>query len=105
MHKRRCVMPDRYGDTPADLDTWPTVPPPQTVPDHVWAAEHRAELIVACGLCDDDGYRGAVPCDHIDHRPTNERGSALVRAELAKIQARKTPQQSHQKADSDRSAT
>ena len=49
-------MPDRYGDDPAD--DWPTVPPPQTVPDREWAAEQRAIAIAHCGLCDDDGDAG-----------------------------------------------
>lgn len=49
----------------------------------------RALAIVHCGLCDDDGYRGGSVCDHVDHVSTTERGRALVKAELAKIAARK----------------
>lgn len=82
-------MPDRYGEEPADLDAWPTVPPPQAMPDDVWAAEHRAMAIVECELCDDDGYRGSAVCDHIDHYAETQHGRALAQAELAKIRARK----------------
>jgi hypothetical protein len=37
-----------------------------------------------CPLCDDDGYRGSVVCDHIDHTPAARRGMAKVRLALAK---------------------
>lgn len=80
-------MPDRYGDDPAD--DWPTVPPPQTVPDREWAAEQRAIAIAHCGLCDDDGDAGGFPCDHVDRSETAARGHALVQAELAAIRRRK----------------
>ena len=80
-------MPDRYGDT--SPDDWPDVPPPNHMPDELYAAETRALAIVNCGLCDDDGYRGLLVCDHVDYRETAKRGSALVRAELEKIQQRK----------------
>jgi len=42
-------------------------------------ARRRAARIANCGLCDDEGYRGATPCDHIDHRPAYERGMTAVR--------------------------
>lgn len=45
--------------------------------------------IADCGLCDDDGYRGALVCDHVDRSETAQRGLELIRAELAKIAARK----------------
>lgn len=50
------------------------------------AAEHRRNTlrIANCGLCNDDGYRGATICDHIDHRPAYARGMAKVRAALSK---------------------
>lgn len=48
-------MPDRYGE-PQDLDA------------------DRAMAIVHCGLCDDDGYRGAAVCDHKDRREVARRG-------------------------------
>lgn len=41
--------------------------------------------IAACGLCDSRGYTGSARvCDHVDRREIAARGSALVRAELAK---------------------
>ena len=44
-----------------------------------------------CKLCDSSGYIfGAQVCDHVDRRETARRGSALVRAELARLaEARK----------------
>ena len=55
------------------------------VPDDVWAAEERhgwAMIVVACPLCDDDGYRGGAMCDHVDHTPAAKRGMAAVRAAM-----------------------
>lgn len=66
-------MPDRFGDD--DLDpTYPTEierhPESGWTPDVQWAAEQRAQTIVNCSLCDDDGYTGAcLVCDHVDHGP------------------------------------
>lgn len=44
----------------------------------------RAEEVAHCELCDDDGYRNGVPCDHVDRSETAERGMAKVRAAMAK---------------------
>lgn len=44
----------------------------------------RAQAIVACGLCDDDGYRGLLVCNHVDHTAAAERGMARIRQVLAK---------------------
>lgn len=73
-------MPDRYGETPTDLDS----------PDEIWAAQARAKAlaIVNCDQCDDDGYTAARRvCDHVRRDTTH--GRALVRQELAKIRQRK----------------
>jgi hypothetical protein len=49
------------------------------------ADAHRNKIRIAnCGLCDDDGYRGATVCDHIDHSAAARRGMAKIRAALAK---------------------
>ena len=48
----------------------------------------RATAIVACGLCDDDGYRGNRVCDHVDHAAAAQRGMAKVRAAMAKSEQR-----------------
>jgi hypothetical protein len=40
--------------------------------------------IVDCQLCDDDGYRNGVVCDHVDRIGVAEAGMAKVRAALAK---------------------
>lgn len=72
-------MPDRYGDLP-DLDT-----PPATQEDFDARAATlavRAAEVAACGMCDADGYRGSVVCDHGDHRPAYVRGLAACREAL-----------------------
>jgi hypothetical protein len=49
------------------------------------AETHRNALRIAnCGLCDADGYRGAIVCDHIDRSAVVARGMAKVRAALTK---------------------
>lgn len=69
-------MPDRYGDN-AETD----------------AGEDRRAILYAkaiaaaraiqdCTLCNDDGYRGSMICDHIDHAEAAKRGMALVRATM-----------------------
>lgn len=58
-------MPDRYGDTE-----------PNEPPDDIWAAEHRAMAIAHCGLCDDEGVRGAHVCDHREHSTPETRAAA-----------------------------
>lgn len=77
------MMPDRYGDPldnePAELDT----------PDDLWAAEDRARAVVRCQLCDDDGYRGSIVCDHIDHAAQTVNGRAKAREVLDEIKARR----------------
>lgn len=67
-------MPDRYGDQPVDLDT---------DTDELWAARRR-HAITSCDLCDDDGLRGALQCDHTDWAAIAHRGIAKVREALTK---------------------
>lgn len=88
-------MPDRYG-TPDDErpDEPPTVA--QAAAELAQAAhdrelaERHAELEAQalaranCTLCDDDGYRNGLICDHVDHAPAARRGIAACRAALAK---------------------
>ena len=77
-------MPDRYGDTD-DFDTWPEIPPPnleRDFDDRAATLALKAAAITNCGLCDGDGYRGSLVCDHIDYRPIAERGIAAVRAAM-----------------------
>lgn len=52
--------------------------------------EIRAQAVAHCDLCDELGYRGTIVCDHIDHSAANERGRALVLAELEKIRRRRS---------------
>lgn len=47
--------------------------------DETWWAQQRAMRTVECDLCDDDGYRGAAVCDHVDRTHVAKRGIALVR--------------------------
>lgn len=58
--------------------------PPDNEPAHLDATE-----TANCTLCNDDGYRGTVVCDHIDHTPAATRGRALVQAELDKAKAKR----------------
>jgi hypothetical protein len=43
------------------------------------AAIDRAIEIAECELCDDDGYRGAVVCDHREHSTPEGRAAAMAR--------------------------
>ena len=59
-----------------------------------------AQAIVDCGLCDDDGYRGLVLCDHVE-RDTSH-GRALAREAIEQIQQRKAQRaRTSRYADSD----
>lgn len=75
-------MPDRFGDEVEDDPTYPTTvehhPESGWEPDRVWAAEQRRQAIQACGLCDRDGYRNRLVCDHEDHVAAAVRGRRLV---------------------------
>lgn len=54
------------------------------------AEKRRKETRIAnCGLCDDDGYRGPVVCDHVDRAETTQRGLAKCHEVLAQIAAKK----------------
>lgn len=46
------------------------------------SAAVRAEAIVYCGLCDDDGYRSGIVCDHVDRADIAAAGIAKVRAAI-----------------------
>lgn len=57
--------------------------PPSPSDDSREKARVRALAIATCAMCDDNGYRGRIICDHdpaTDER--NQRGSALVRAAM-----------------------
>lgn len=54
-----------------------------------YGVDLNARAVADCGLCDDDGYRGALVCDHIDRTETNRAGIAKVREALAEIRAAK----------------
>lgn len=43
------------------------------------ASHHDPQAVVACGLCDDEGYRGSAVCDHIDHQGAAKRGMDMIR--------------------------
>lgn len=42
----------------------------------------KAAAVVECFMCDDEGYRGTVVCDHIDRTEIVARGLTKVRAAL-----------------------
>lgn len=74
-------MPDRYGERPdpqlGDNDQ------PDKLPAYgPTDAELRQAAITDCALCDPDGYRGAIVCDHQDHTPAAKRGIAAIRAQM-----------------------
>jgi hypothetical protein len=48
------------------------------------AADDATRAILACSLCDEDGYIGTRVCDHIDHTTNAKAGIAAVRQALAK---------------------
>lgn len=77
-------MPDRYGDSDTE-----TTPETTGVSDTENLTEVRTREIAQCGLCDDDGYRGAVVCDHVDHETATTHGRGLVQGVLADIARRK----------------
>lgn len=71
-------MPDRYGDEPGeDLSR-------DEIARRARQARERARLdgIAACALCNDDGYIGAMVCDHVDHAEAAKRGMAMIRATM-----------------------
>lgn len=49
----------------------------------------RVQAILACDLCDEDGYRGTRVCDHTDHTEAARRGIELCRQALAEAKARR----------------
>lgn len=51
---------DRYGEI--------IEPEPEATP------AEKAMAIVNCGLCDDNGYRGVVVCDHVNRVEVARRG-------------------------------
>lgn len=54
-------------------------------------AEARRNAIrrANCRMCNDDGYRGAIVCDHTDRTEIAKRGSARCREALAAIKAKR----------------
>lgn len=82
-------MPDRFGESD-DPTTEPEHHPESGwEPDRLWAAEQRAAAIAGCGLCDSDGYQGALVCAHVDFRPAAARGRRLIAEVLAKVRERR----------------
>lgn len=56
------------------------------------AAADRAAEIAACNLCNPDGYRAGVVCDHIDRTEISATGAAMVREALALSRTAPTPE-------------
>lgn len=52
-----------------------------TITDQAEARRNQIR-IANCRLCNDDGYRGATVCDHIDRSSIAARGMARVRAAM-----------------------
>lgn len=50
---------------------------------HPEAGAHLTRAAIdACILCDGEGYRGLVVCDHVDHAAAAARGIEACRAQL-----------------------
>ncbi|TXH20575.1 MAG: hypothetical protein E6R06_21810 [Mycobacterium sp.] len=84
-------MPDRYGTPDDERDESPVTAAEiaQAARDAELAARHAelelaAQARNACTLCDADGYRNGLICDHVDHAPAARRGIAACRAALTK---------------------
>jgi len=43
-----------------------------------------AGAVAHCDLCDDNGYRGHLVCDHIDYAAAAKRGMKMIREALRK---------------------
>lgn len=71
-------MPDRYGERP-DPELGDDEPPATPEDFGPTQTEIRLAAIQACDICDEDGYRGATVCDHIDRTNTAARGINQVR--------------------------
>jgi hypothetical protein len=57
-------MPDRYGEEqPEHFDPY---------------------TVAGCFLCDDNGYRGHLVCNHVDYQAAAKRGMEMIRAALNK---------------------
>lgn len=50
---------------------------------------YNAFAVAECDLCDDNGYRCHVVCDHIDHAAAAKRGMAMIRQALEDAKQRK----------------
>lgn len=70
-------------DGTVNLDEEPNPNDPNARPRHL-----DPDAIAACRLCDVDGYRGTVVCDHQDHTAETP-GRAAFHAEMAKLRARR----------------
>ena len=55
-------------------------------------AVRNAMRIVNCPLCDENGYRGALVCDHIDRTKTRQRGMAAIRKAMGWPTPPETPE-------------
>lgn len=51
----------------------------------------RTRAITECDLCNEDGYRGSIVCDHIDRTETARNGAAQVRAALRRTKIKVAP--------------
>lgn len=72
-------MPDRYGDDDpfaAILDSRPL-----GADELERSAERilRGAEVERCQLCNSEGYRGSMVCDHIDHTEAARRGMTMIR--------------------------
>jgi hypothetical protein len=56
--------------------------------------EHfSAGAVALCEMCDDNGYRGHLVCDHIDYQAAARRGMDMIRQALKDAKQRKENEQ------------
>ncbi|MHC9292026.1 hypothetical protein ACRCUN_06135 [Mycobacterium sp. LTG2003] len=66
---------ERQADGPSPAELWEAQQTRQ-------ARANRAQAIHDCQLCDPDGYRGTLVCDHQDHTQAAHRGIAAIRTQM-----------------------
>lgn len=65
---------------------------PRTDPFEEMADQQKPDpnlLIAHCPLCDDNGYRGSIVCDHTDREQTRKTGMAAIQEVFNEAKARK----------------
>jgi hypothetical protein len=78
----RRARKDFDADTQTAREQWAAEQREQARAHQREAAELRQRAIDACDLCDEDGYRNGIVCDHVDRTETARAGRAAVTAAI-----------------------